>query len=181
MVGAATLRAVKALVERKRCPAAIGGGWQDLLVQGERSVDALARASGLTFANASQAQLRRAGLVTSRRDGKRVITHCRITGVGRNCARCALWPGAIWPAVASLVRQYYTDKGSLASTETSYRSSGGRWVGAGPRRAAAMEYAAGHLPGASGIPLDPNWPSGGELRPASTSSPAAEDLTACML
>lgn len=47
----------------------------DLLVQGERSVDALARASGLTFANASQhlLQLRRAGLVTSRRDGKRVI------------------------------------------------------------------------------------------------------------
>ena len=47
----------------------------DLLVQGERNVDGLARAAGLTLANASQhlLQLRRAGLVISRRDGKHVI------------------------------------------------------------------------------------------------------------
>lgn len=87
----------------------------DLLVQGECSVDALARAAGLTLANASQhlAQLRRAGMVTSRRDGKRVIY--------------ALSDPQVWDLVRAvrgaaernlaevdhLVRQYYTDRDSL--------------------------------------------------------------------
>src|SRR6056297_1921611 len=45
------------------------------LAQGERGVEALAEKTGLTIANCSQhlQQLRRAGLVTSRRDGKSVI------------------------------------------------------------------------------------------------------------
>ena len=45
------------------------------LAQGERGVDALAEKTGLSIANCSQhlQQLRRAGLVTSRRDGKAVI------------------------------------------------------------------------------------------------------------
>jgi rhodanese-related sulfurtransferase/DNA-binding HxlR family transcriptional regulator len=45
------------------------------LGQGERSVDALAARAGLTFANASRHLriLRRASLVETRRDGKRVI------------------------------------------------------------------------------------------------------------
>jgi ArsR family transcriptional regulator len=45
------------------------------LAQGERGVDVLATKTGLTLANCSQhlQQLRRAGLVTSRRDGKAVI------------------------------------------------------------------------------------------------------------
>lgn len=45
------------------------------LAQGERGVEALAEKTGLTLANCSQhlQQLRRAGLVTSRRDGKAVI------------------------------------------------------------------------------------------------------------
>jgi rhodanese-related sulfurtransferase/DNA-binding HxlR family transcriptional regulator len=45
------------------------------LAQGERGVEALAAKTGLTVANCSQhlQQLRRAGLVTSRRDGKAVI------------------------------------------------------------------------------------------------------------
>lgn len=45
------------------------------LAQGERGVDALADKTGLTVANCSQhlQQLRRSGLVTSRRDGKAVI------------------------------------------------------------------------------------------------------------
>lgn len=43
--------------------------------QGERSVETLAQCAGLSIANASQhlLQLRRAGLVTSRRDGKNVL------------------------------------------------------------------------------------------------------------
>lgn len=45
------------------------------IAQGERGVDALAEKTGLTIANASQhlQQLRRAGLVTSRREGKSVL------------------------------------------------------------------------------------------------------------
>lgn len=45
------------------------------IAQGERGVEGLAEKTGLTIANASQhlQQLRRAGLVTSRRDGKSVI------------------------------------------------------------------------------------------------------------
>ena len=45
------------------------------LAQGERGVEALAEKTGLTVANCSQhlQQLRRAALVTSRRDGKAVI------------------------------------------------------------------------------------------------------------
>lgn len=45
------------------------------LAQGERGVEALAEKTGLTIANCSQhlQQLRRAGIVTSRRDGKAVI------------------------------------------------------------------------------------------------------------
>jgi DNA-binding transcriptional ArsR family regulator len=47
----------------------------ELLAQTERSVEQLAGLSGLTIANASQhlQQLRRAGLVEGRREGKRVI------------------------------------------------------------------------------------------------------------
>lgn len=45
------------------------------IAQGERGVDALAEKTGLTIANTSQhlQQLRRAGLVTSRREGKSVL------------------------------------------------------------------------------------------------------------
>src|SRR2546423_5529518 len=45
------------------------------LAQGPRSVEALAERVGLNLANASQhlQQLRRAGLVSTRRDGKRVV------------------------------------------------------------------------------------------------------------
>jgi DNA-binding transcriptional ArsR family regulator len=47
----------------------------ELVAQTERSVEELAALSGLTIANASQhlQQLRRAGLVEARRDGKRIL------------------------------------------------------------------------------------------------------------
>ncbi|MFZ5607981.1 MAG: ArsR/SmtB family transcription factor [Pseudomonadota bacterium] len=47
------------------------------VAQGERPVEALAKAAGLTIANASQhlLLLRRAGLIVSRRDGKKVLYH----------------------------------------------------------------------------------------------------------
>src|SRR5258708_35080255 len=47
----------------------------ELLAQGERSVEALAERAGLSVANASQhlRLMRRAGLLVSRRDGKRIL------------------------------------------------------------------------------------------------------------
>ncbi|HEV2549188.1 MAG TPA: metalloregulator ArsR/SmtB family transcription factor [Stellaceae bacterium] len=47
----------------------------ELLAQGERSVEALAERAGLSLANASQhlRLMRRAGLLTSRRNGKRIL------------------------------------------------------------------------------------------------------------
>jgi len=47
----------------------------ELLAQGERSVEALAERAGLSLANASQhlRMMRRAGLLVSRRDGKRIL------------------------------------------------------------------------------------------------------------
>lgn len=129
----------------------------DLLVQGERSVDALARASGLTFANASQhlLQLRRAGLVTSRRDGKRVIyalSDPQVWDVVRAVRAVAERNLA---SVGSLVRQYYTDRDSLepiSRDELQARVAAGSVLVLDVRP--AMEYAAGHLPGAVSIPLD---------------------------
>ncbi|MFE0508887.1 ArsR/SmtB family transcription factor [Streptomyces sp. NPDC058964] len=52
----------------------------DLLAQGERSVDALAKAAGLglTTASAHLQTLKQAGLVTTRRDGVRI--HYRLAG-----------------------------------------------------------------------------------------------------
>ncbi len=47
----------------------------ELVAQGERSLDALAAAAGMPVGNAAQHlhKLRRAGLLTTRRDGKRVL------------------------------------------------------------------------------------------------------------
>ena len=52
----------------------------EFMAQGERSVDALAAMAGVTVANASQhlQALRRAGLVTARKEGQRV--YYRVAG-----------------------------------------------------------------------------------------------------
>ncbi|MEI4197917.1 ArsR/SmtB family transcription factor [Roseovarius sp. E0-M6] len=56
------------------------------LAQTEAAVEVLARKTGLTVANASQhlQQLRRAGLVTSRRAGKAVIYRFRTRAASRS-------------------------------------------------------------------------------------------------
>lgn len=147
----------------------------DLLVQGERSVHELARAAGLTLANASQhlLQLRRAGLVTSRREGKRVIY--------------ALSDPQVWEVVRAvrgaaernlakvdhLVRQYYADRDSLepvSRDELRARLTAGSVLVLDVRP--AQEYSAGHLPGAVSIPLD-------ELAERLDELPSGMDIVAC--
>ena len=62
-----------------RVAKALGNGYRlemlEFLAQGERGVDALAKLAGLSVANTSQhlQHLRRAGLVSARKDGLRVI------------------------------------------------------------------------------------------------------------
>src|SRR5215471_3053401 len=70
----ALARAGKALASGKRLELL------DLLAQGERSVDALARASGLGLSTASAhlQTLKQAGLVATRREGTRI--HYRLAG-----------------------------------------------------------------------------------------------------
>ena len=75
----------------------------ELLAQGERSVEALADRAGLSVANASQhlQLMRRAGLLASRRDGKRVLYRPeRPVGARSDWPRSAASPSATSPKSA---------------------------------------------------------------------------------
>lgn len=129
----------------------------DLLCQGERSVEALSLAAGMTMKNASAQlrELRLAGLVESRRDGKRVYYRlaeeavCAFFGDLRHLARRRL------AEVDRLVRDSLEASDDL---EPVRRAQLLRLVAAGevvvfdvrPRE----EYEAGHIPGARSVPLD---------------------------
>lgn len=127
------------------------------LAQAERAVDALAHKTGLTLANVSQhlQQLRRAGLVTSRRDGKSVIY--RLTD----------------PEILTLMDMLHRLAGrNLAQVDRILRGLSGEAKPPDPisRDELAMrlaqgsvtlldvrpedEYAAGHIPGARQVTLD---------------------------
>ena len=70
----------------------------DLLAQGERSVDALARAAGIGVSTTSMhlQSLRQAGLVRTRKEGTSV--HYRLAGTTwPGCTpRCATWRSRTW-------------------------------------------------------------------------------------
>lgn len=126
------------------------------VAQGERSVETIADASGLSVANASQhlLRLRRAGLVVSRRDGKHVLY--RLSG-GAVLDLLAALRGIAERNVAEaqqVIAHYFSAKDSLepvSSVELSRRL----------RRKSVMlldvrpedEFAMGHLPGAINMPL----------------------------
>lgn len=126
------------------------------LGQGERAVEALAGRVGLSVANASQhlQQLKRAGLVTARRDGKfvlyrlvdeRVVVLLRaLFDVGeRNLAE-----------VDRILRSYFAARDGLEPVTREAllaRTRDGRVTVLDVRP--ADEFAAGHLPGAVNIPL----------------------------
>ena len=129
----------------------------ELLAQRERSVEQLADATGLAFANVSQhlQQLRKAGLVTGRRDGKNVVYR--------------LGNGPIVEAVSALQR---LAQANLADIDVLMRSHFHPLDGLEPISAADLlarldgdsvtlldvrpigEYAHGHLPRALNVPLD---------------------------
>jgi len=128
----------------------------EFLAQGERSVDALAKVSGLSVANTSQhlQQLRQSGLVVSRKQGLKV--HYRLSGddvvelllVLRVVAERHL------ADVNQLVQTYLTVKDELEAIPREellerVRNDLVTVLDVRPPE----EYAAGHVPGAINVPL----------------------------
>lgn len=129
----------------------------EFLAQGERSVDALAKVSGLTIANTSQhlQVLRQSGLVASHKEGLKVFY--RLSGEDvpillsalRNVAERHL------ADVDRLVSTYLTSKDALEpipATELLKRARKGEVTVLDVRP--PEEFEAGHLPGAINIPLN---------------------------
>jgi rhodanese-related sulfurtransferase len=141
----------------------------DLLCQGERSVEALAQASGMTVTNTSQhlQVLRAAALVEARKEGTRVIYRL----AGEDVCRFFLALGELAHArlaeVDQLVRRYFDGETLQPVTrrELLERVERGDVLVLDVRPAA--EYAAGHIAGAVSIPLDELEGRLGEL-PASS-------------
>ncbi len=126
------------------------------LAQGERSVEVLADRTGLSIANASQhlQHVRRAGLVTSRRDGKFVyyrLTDDAVLDVLAALRRIAERNVA---EVERVVRSYFDERDSLEAVsrrELLDRSRAGTVTILDVRP--EDEFALGHVPGALNIPL----------------------------
>ena len=127
----------------------------DLLAQGERPVDGLAGAAGLTVANASQhlQVLRRAGLVTARRDGVRILYRPAGDEVLRLWLSLQDLASARAPEVERAARDYLgEDVEAIGRDELVARLGSGDLVVLDVRP--RVEFAAGHIQGARSVPLD---------------------------
>ena len=128
----------------------------ELLAQGERPVVELASVAGLnvTTASAHLQGLREAGLVVSRRDGRRILY--RLAGrdvaalVASLCAVAETHRPDVRAALASALPT--DDIRLMGRDELLAATDAGHVVVVDVRP--AEEYAAGHLPGAVSIPLD---------------------------
>ncbi len=126
------------------------------LAQGERGVDALAERVGLSIANASQhlQQLRRAGLVVSRRDGKFVLYRLADDNVLNVMMALSDVAGRNLAAVDRIRRSYFDDRDSMepVSREELLQRTRDDLVTVLDVRP-SDEFAVGHVPGAINIPL----------------------------
>ncbi len=126
------------------------------LAQGERSVEILAQKTGLSTANVSQhlQRMRRAGMVSARRDGK--FVHYRLADDGVLDLLAAL-RGTAERNVAEverIVRGYFGDRDSLepvSREELAERLRAGTVTILDVRP--EDEFALGHVPGALNVPL----------------------------
>ena len=126
------------------------------LAQGERSVEVLADRTGLSIANASQhlQQMRRAGLVASRREGKFVYYYLADDAVLELLAALRRIAEKNLAEVERVVRSYFDRRDSLepvSREELMKRSRAGTVTILDVRP--EDEFALGHLPGALNIPL----------------------------
>jgi len=127
----------------------------DLLAQGERTVDALAKAAGLnlTTASAHLQTLKQAGFVATRREGTRV--HYRLAGddVAQLFALLRKVAERHQAAVSAARDAYLGDDGAAEVTREELRAR----VAAGDVVVLDVrpveEYRAGHIPGALSIPI----------------------------
>ena len=129
----------------------------ELVAQGERNVEELARLSGLTVTNASQHLhlLRRAGLVVARRAGKHVLYRIAerdvvelLMAVRRTAERGVA-------EIDKVVQSYFHARDSLepvSQEDLANRLRDGVVTLIDVRP--GEEFAAGHIPGAVNIPLD---------------------------
>ena len=128
----------------------------ELLAQGERPVVELAGVAGLnvTTASAHLQGLRTAGLVSSRRDGRRILYRLSGPTWRRSSRSSARWPRRTGPmsAPSSTPRLPTDDIRMMDRAELLAASDAGEVVVLDVRP--GDEYAAGHLPGAISIPLD---------------------------
>lgn len=147
----------------------------DVLLHGERNVETLARSCGLSITNASQhlQQLRRAGLVTSRKHGKQVIyalADPEVIGLLR-----ALWRVAESNVaeIERVLRRFYRDRDSMEPVTRDTllaRIREGSVIILDVRP--PEEYAAGHVPSAVSIPVD-------ELEQRLAELPRGQEIVAC--
>lgn len=138
------------------------------LAQGERSVEVMAQRTGLSIANASQhlQQMRRAGLVANRRDGKFVYYRLADDAVLDLLAALRRIAERNVAEVERLVRSYFDKRDSLEAVsreELVERSRAGTVTILDVRP--EDEFALGHLPGALNIPLRELKARLGELDP----------------
>ncbi len=147
----------------------------DILAQGERSVERLAEAAHLKIGNASQhlQHLRRAGLVTSRKEGTTVLYALASPEV-------LLLVRALWRVaennlaeVERIVQRFYRERDSLEpmsrdELQRRLRAKSVLLLDVRP----ADEYAAGHLPGAVSIPVN-------ELKRRLKEVPKGREIVAC--
>lgn len=144
-------RVAKALANGKRLELL------DLLAQGERTVEALARAAGLgvTTTSANLQSLKAAGIVATRREGSRIYYRLAGPDVADLYARLRDVAGGRLAEVAVARRAYLgPDLGvePVGRAGLLERAQAGELVVLDVRP--GEEYAAGHIPGAVSIPLD---------------------------
>lgn len=128
----------------------------EVLAQGERSVDALAARSGQSFANTSQhlQQLRRAGLVETRREGKHVVYRLKDDTVLALMTALRQVAERNLAEVQQIVAAYFTARDSLdaiSRQDLLRRLAEGDVVVLDVRP--EDEFVAGHLPGAINVPV----------------------------
>ena len=127
------------------------------LAQGERSIEVLADRARVPIANASQhlQQMRRAGLVAARRDGRYVYCRLADDAVLDLVAALRRVAEAQSAEVERVVRSYFADRDALepvTRAELAERLKDGLVTVLDVRP--ADEFALGHVPGAVNVPLD---------------------------
>jgi rhodanese-related sulfurtransferase/DNA-binding transcriptional ArsR family regulator len=128
----------------------------DLLAQGERDVASLAAAAGLgmTTASAHLQTLRQANLVTTRRDGTRILYRLAGRDVADLYARVRDVAQSHLPDVEAARLAYLGDDGGQPVTRDQLqhlaKTTTITVLDVRPRE----EYAAGHIPGAVSVPFD---------------------------